>query len=88
MSFSLALQPFNQRKADQLSLQYFISRINEERGAFRNVTEEKVQEEVIKEARHIQEDVDEAEEPEPMQDVESRRKEIYAAKGEMLKHIG
>jgi mediator of RNA polymerase II transcription subunit 17 len=88
MSFPLALQPTSQQEEDQLSLQHFITRINEERGAFRNVTEGKLREEVIKDARNIEDDLDEAEESEPVQDVESRRKEVFAARNEMLNYIG
>lgn len=88
MAFSLALQPVSQQKSDQLSLKDLITRINEERGAFRNVTEEKLREEVIKEARNIEDNEEYSEQPEAVQDVESRRKEVYAARNEMLKHIG
>jgi len=89
MSFSLALQPASAADIQQKSIQQLITKINEERGAFRNVTEETLRDEIAKAATgtgNVDQDVKEdAANP---QDIEARRKEVYAARNEMLKFIG
>ena len=48
MSFTLAFQPSSDDKSEQRSIQQLITRINEERGAFRNVSEETLRDEIAK----------------------------------------
>lgn len=89
MSLPLALQPQSNADKDDRSLQDFITRINNERGAFRNVTEEKLKEEIARDlAKDIDEELDVTEDIEEIQDAESRRKEVYTARNEMLKLVG
>jgi mediator of RNA polymerase II transcription subunit 17 len=89
MSFTLALQPTPGDNSQQKSIQQLITKINEERGAFRNVTEETLRDEIAKAATGTDnQDVDEEQNAVDPQDIEARRKEVYAARSEMLKFIG
>jgi len=89
MSFALALQPASGADTQQKSIQQLITRINEERGAFRNVTEESLRDEIAKAATDAgNEALDEEEDAVDPQDIDARRKEVYTARGEMLKFIG
>ena len=89
MAFPLSLRPVARKATgdDQESLQYLIQRINEERGHFRNITEESLRQEIdALESVDSKLEDDTAPEEKP-QDVEARRKEIYAARADMLKFI-
>jgi len=89
MSFTLALQPVLGDGAQQKSIQQLITRINEERGAFRNVTEETLLDELAKASTGSgDDDLDEGSDAVDSQDIEARRKEVYTARNEMLKFIG
>jgi len=89
MSFALALQPAHGADTQQRSIQQLITRINEERGAFRNVTEETLHDEIAKALSGTgNEDLDAEEDAIDPQDIDARRKEVYTARNEMLKFIG
>jgi len=85
-SFALSLRP-PPRKRDAEPLSQLIGRINDERGHFRNITEDSLRAEIeAKEARGAQE-VLEDKEAVVVEDKEARRKEIYSAKVELLQLI-
>lgn len=89
MSLPLALQPQANPDKDEKSLQHLIARINEERGSFRDVDEAKLKEEIARDlATDVEAQGNENEDVEEPQDAESRRKEVYTARNEMLKLIG
>ena len=88
-SLSLSLQAFPSVDKDKQSLQYLISRINQQEGPFRNVTEEKLEEEIqvlsTGEAEDGQDDsLETVEEP---QDLKSKKEDISTAREEILKQI-
>jgi len=86
-SFALSLRPVP-RKRDSEPLAQLIGRINEERGHFRNITEDSLRAEIeANAARGAQEDL-EYKETVVVEDKEARRKEIYTARGELLQLIG
>ena len=89
MTFTIALEPSSGDDFEQRSIQQLITRINEERGAFRNVTEETLRDEIAKATTsNGNDDSDEEEDTVDPQDIEARRKEVYTARSEMLKFIG
>jgi len=89
MSFTLALQPSSGDSSEQRSIQQLITKLNEERGAFRNVTEETLCDEIAKATASTgDENLDEEEDAVDSQDIEARRKEVYTARSEMLRFIG
>lgn len=88
-SLSLSLQAFPSVDKDKQSLQYLISRINQQEGPFRNVTEEHLEEEIqvlsTGEAEDGQDDaLETVEEP---QDLKSKKEDISTAREEILKQI-
>ena len=90
-----SLQAWPAVDKDKESLQFLISRINDQKGSFRNVTEESLEEE-LRDAEVGKADGDEniryrAEEEEDITDAEDpkiKRDSVYKARGEILKHIG
>jgi len=88
MSFPIALQPVLSSQVETLSLQDLVRRINEERGAFRNVTEDQLKEEIAKDQHKTDDEAVDVEEEDAPQDLEKRRKEVFAARNEMLQFIG
>jgi len=86
-SFQLSIRPVP-RKHDAETLPQLIGRINEERGHFRNITEDSLQAEIEVRDAEAGEDVTIDEAPSSAEDVEARRKEIYAARAELLKYVG
>jgi len=82
-SFALSLRP-PPRKRDAEPLSQLIGRINDERGHFRNITEDSLRAEI--EARGAQEDLEDKEAV-VVEDKEARRKEIYSARVELLQLI-
>jgi len=88
MSFPLALQPVAREDTENASLQDLVRRINEERGAFRSITEEQLKEEITNDLASQKEDTNVAEEKEAPQDLEKRRKELFSARNQMLQFIG
>lgn len=86
-SFTLSIRPPT-RKEDAEPLTQLIGRINEERGHFRNITEDSLRAEI--EAQEVNGGEAEVEDEEEIgvADPEDRRKELYAARTELLKFIG
>ena len=72
------------------SLQYLISRINEQKGSFRNVAEESLEEEIHNgEAGEVAlEDDDHMDTGEVVEDAKTKRERLTKAREEMLKSIG
>ena len=87
--FPLSIRPWPAKEDTSDSLPYLINRIVAQRGHLRNITEASLEKEIIAletgEERDAVKDEDEGARP---QDVEFRRKELYAARVEMLKYIG
>ena len=69
------------------SLPFLISRISEQRGSFRNVTEESLQEEIRALDAGQAETVEETSPDEEVQDAKSRRDELATAREEMLRQV-
>lgn len=88
MSFPIALQPLVNGHNEKASLQDLVRRINEERGAFRNVTEEQLKEEIARDQPKLEDETLDVEEEDTPQDLEKRRKGVFAARNEMLQFIG
>ena len=72
------------------SLQYLISRINEQKGSFRNVTEESLEKEIHNgQATEIAlEDDDHMDTGEGVEDAKTKRERVMEARDEMLKSLG
>ncbi|KAG8530158.1 uncharacterized protein KY384_005641 [Bacidia gigantensis] len=69
-------------------LQYLISRINEQKGGFRNVTEESLEEEIKNGAEEAVEEESEDDEPtDDEEDPQSKKEKVQKAKEEMLKQV-
>lgn len=87
---SLSLQAFPTVDKDKESLKYLISRINQQRGSFRKVTEQTLEEEIqAQEAgRSDTEDQDVVETVEEVEDVKTKQEEVTKAREDMIKQIG
>lgn len=87
MAFPLSLRPPARHDDEADSLKYLITRINQERD-FKATTEESLREEIENpEPLAVADDVNTEIDDKP-QNVEGRRKEVYAARAEMLKLVG
>ena len=86
---SLCLQAFPTVDKEKESLKYLISRINQQKGSFRNVSEQSLEEEIqAQEAGQINED-DQAIEPvQEVEDVKTKQEEVTKAREDMIKQIG
>ena len=86
---SLSLQAFPLVDQDKESLQYLIRRINEQKGSFRNVTEQSLEEEIhALEAGETQpDDGDVVETVEEAEDPKAKREEVSKARDEILKQV-
>ena len=86
---SISIQAPTSIDTDQDSLQYLIARITEQRGSFRNLTEESLEEEIKNGANEKvilgEEDVEVT--LGELQDVKTKKEEVYKARDEMLKQI-
>lgn len=88
-SLSISLKAWPTTNENKDTLPSLISRINEQRGSFRNISEDKLEEE----SQEVQpnelstEDLDHGLPGEGSQDVKSRKEEISAAREEILKEI-
>lgn len=87
---SLSLQAFPTVDEEKESLKYLISRINQQKGSFRNVTEQSLEEEIqAQEAGKTDKDVqDVVETVEEVEDVKTKQEEVMKAREDMIKQIG
>lgn len=86
-SFTVSLQPEAARNDGSDALPELIRRINVERGHLRNITEEGLKEEIQKaENGVVDQEADDDEDGKP-QDLESRRKQLFDSKMEMIEAI-
>ena len=87
---SLSLQAFPTVDKEKESLKYLISRINQQKGSFRNVTEQSLEEEIrAQEAGKT--DLDEQDiiqTVEDVEDVKSKQEEVTKAREDIIKQIG
>lgn len=87
---SLALQAFPTVDKDKESLEYLISRINQQKGSFRNVTEQSLEEEIqaLETGKPDTDDQDVVETVEEVEDVKSKQEEVTKAREDIIKQIG
>ena len=87
---SLSLQAFPAVNEEKESLKYLISRINQQKGSFRHVTEQSLEEEIqAQEAGKIDvEEQDVVETVEEIEDVKSKQDELVKAREDIVKQIG
>ncbi|KAL9130703.1 MAG: hypothetical protein Q9217_001182 [Psora testacea] len=87
---SISLQAPPTVDPEKHSLQYLIARINEQKGSFRNVTEVSLEEEIRNDADGEIAVGDEGSlvAVEEVEDIRSKKDEVYKARDEMLKQIG
>ncbi|KAL8929162.1 MAG: hypothetical protein Q9172_000597 [Xanthocarpia lactea] len=87
LSISLRAWPSDDKTTE--SLPYLITRINEQRGSFRSVTEAGLQEEIRAADAHENEDpVDDAAALEDGPDAKPEKEELSVAREEMIKRVG
>lgn len=89
---SLSLQAFPTVDKEKDSLKYLISRINQQKGSFRNVSEQSLEEE-IQAQKNGQTNTDDlaeqdAEIVEDVEDVKTKQEEVAQAREDMIKQIG
>ena len=82
-SLPISLKAWPATDANKTTLPSLISRINEQRGSFRNISESKLEQE-SQETDPVEVELEDNEDP---QDVKSRREEVSAAREEILKEI-
>ena len=87
---SLSLQAFPAIDKEKESLKYLISRINQQKGSFRNVTEQSLEAEIEAQnaGRTDTDDQDVVEAVEGVEDAKPRQEEIAKAREDMMKQIG
>ena len=89
---SLCLQAFPTVDKEKESLKYLISRINQQKGSFRNVSEQSLEEEIqAQEDGKINQDDQDDQDVEPIEqveDVKTKQEEVTKAREEMIKQIG
>ncbi len=86
-SLSLSLQAFPPPERDKESLQYLIQRINDQRGSFRNVSEQSLEDE-IRDVKAEPESDDHAYLPDNTKnddDTDTKKEEVVKAREEILK---
>lgn len=88
-SFPLSLRPWPRERPEANSLPYLIGRIHEQRGHFRNITEKGLIELIQAEGNGEVEanEMDSEDEGGLERDIERRQKEVYEARGEMIRYI-
>ena len=87
---SLSLQAFPNVDKDKESLKYLISRINQQKGSFRNVTEQSLEEEIREQeaGKTFPDDQDVVETNEEVEDVKIKQEEVAQAREDMIRQIG
>ncbi len=86
-SLMISLQASPKSNPDKSSLPFLISRINEQRGSFRNVTEASLQEEIRGLEAGQADAVEGSGDEEDGQDDRSRREQLALAREEMLRQV-
>lgn len=86
----ISLQAFPTVDKDKESLKYLISRINQQKGSFRNVTEQSLEEEIQaqKTGKTETDDKDALEIVEGIKDATNRQEEVTKAREDVIKQIG
>ena len=84
----LSLQASSNPDPDQDSLQSLIARINEQRGSFRDVTEEGLEEEIRRGESQENNDAEDDEAPAADEEARSRPELLAAARESMLRQVG
>ena len=91
-STTVSLQAVAGAANERKPLSHLIARINEQRGSFRNVTEESLEEELENgqddEAVETEDMQDEAEDALEVEDEKAKRERLLKARGEMIKSVG
>ena len=83
----LSLRALPKVDPNKESLPFLISRINTQRGSFRNFTEESLEEEIRSQENGELELLEEEAPAEDTQDVKSRQEELAGARQEMLTQV-
>lgn len=86
-NFPMSLRPWPTKESNGSALPTLISRINAERGQFRNLTEEDLLEEIAKGENEAEADNDEMSTEDEIQAAPDRQKEVMDAKAEMLAQL-
>lgn len=86
---SLSLQAWPAGNKDKESLQFYISQINEQKGAFRHVSEKRLEEEIrdIETGKERAGEQDVVYTIEDAEVVKSKKEEVYEAREEILRQI-
>ena len=87
---SISLQAFPTVDKDKESLKYLIARINQQKGSFRNVTEQSLEEEIQAEeaGKTETDDQDVLETVEEVEDAKTKQEEVIKAREDIIKQIG
>ena len=87
---SISLQAFPTVDKDKESLKYLIARINQQKGSFRNVTEQSLEQEIQAEeaGKGETDDQDVLDTVEEVEDVKTRQEEVTKAREDIIKQIG
>lgn len=87
---SISLQAFPTVDKEKESIKYLIARINQQKGSFRNVTEQSLEEEIQAEEAGKTEtkDQDVLETVEEVEDVKTKQEEVTKAREDIIKQIG
>ena len=85
--FPLSLRASPKLDPDKQSLPYLISRINDQRGSFRNITEESLEEEIRAGDNEQLESLGEAAGEDDVHDVKSRQEELAEARQQMITQV-
>ena len=87
---SLSLQAFPTVDKDKESLKYLISRINQQKGSFRNVTEQSLEEEILTQETggSDADDQDVVETVEEGENVKTKQEEVAKAREDIIKQAG
>ena len=87
---SLSLQAFPTVDKEKDSLEYLISRITQQKGSFRNISEQSLQEEIEaqKAGKPDAEDQDTLDTVEEVEHVKTKQEEVAQAREDIIKQIG
>ena len=87
---SLSLQAFPTVDKDKDSLNYLISRINQQKGSFRNISEQSLQEEIEAQdaGRPDTDNQDPVDTVEEVEHVKTKQEEVAKAREDIIKQIG